>query len=370
MKKTVNRRPPNSLRDDEKFVIAAVSAAFSARWRPGEDPPDAYLTLGGKTVAVEISTLMQPVTDERGTRSRLTDDLPTAALGEELNLELQALIPDGYRVSLILRSPILARAKTKRKIASLIRSLLHNILTFPPHYHLAVNDNPVSIYLDYHGDAQQKKVTVGFMHRKAVADLGANTRYILEERINVKAVKCKHLVGRGPLWLALLNDYWLADADTYRYALSLLSVKHPFDKILIVSGGGLVDGIFGEGPPAPQNVRMPVGEETRVLQTAPENRRIHKIRSSIREEKQLVSNLAHSLTDAHLKERLKLATNWLGDAETFFLDEKILQEPRTEAAFAAWLGQAEILVKDAIKQRKFVEDIVKKYGLSARTIPV
>jgi hypothetical protein len=257
----VNRRPPDSLRDDEKFVIAAVSAAFSAPWRPGENPPDAYLTLGSNTVAVEISTLMQPVTDERGTRSRLTDDLPTAALGDDLNLELQGLIPDGYRVTLILRSPILARAKTKRKLASVIRSFLRNILTFPRHYYLEINDNPVSIYLDYHGDTQQhKKLTVGFMHRNAVADLGTNTRYILEERIKVKAVKCKHLVGRGPLWLALLNDYWLTDADTYRYALSLLSVKHPFDKILIVSGGGLVDAMFGKGPPAPQNL---VGEETR-----------------------------------------------------------------------------------------------------------
>lgn len=97
----MNRRPPGSLRDDEKFVIAAVSAAFSAPWRPGEDPPDAYLTLGGNTVAVEISTLIQPVTDERGTRSRLTDDLPTAALGDDLNDELQALIPDGYRVRML-----------------------------------------------------------------------------------------------------------------------------------------------------------------------------------------------------------------------------------------------------------------------------
>jgi hypothetical protein len=108
---------------------------------------------------------------------------------------------------------------------------------------LQINDNPVSIYLDYHGDPQQKKVTVGFMHRNAVADLGANTRHILKERIKVKAEKCNHLVARGPLWLALLNDYWLTDANTYRYALSLLSVKHPFQKILIVSGSGLVDEI-------------------------------------------------------------------------------------------------------------------------------
>jgi len=33
------------LRDDEEFVIGAVAAVVSGTWRPGEDPPDAYLTL-------------------------------------------------------------------------------------------------------------------------------------------------------------------------------------------------------------------------------------------------------------------------------------------------------------------------------------
>jgi hypothetical protein len=100
------------------------------------------------------------------------------------------------------------------------------------------------IYLDHHGDPSQKKVTIGFMHRNAVADLGANTRCILKERIETKGLKCLHLSARGPLWLALFNDYWLTDEDTYRYALSLLSLQHPFTKILIVDGGGSVDAIF------------------------------------------------------------------------------------------------------------------------------
>jgi hypothetical protein len=105
------------------------------------------------------------------------------------------------------------------------------------------------------------------------------------------------------------------------------------------------------------------------MQTGAENQRIQKIRSSILEEDRLVSNLIHTLTDAHLKEVLTLASNWLGDVETYFLNTKILQEPRTEAALALWLGQAERLLQNARQQRQFVEDIVKKYGQNARTIP-
>src|SRR5579862_3885740 len=112
------RRPPKSqLRDDEEFAITSLATAFSATWRPGENPPDAYLIRGTDTVAVEISTLTQYVTDEKGARPRLSDDIPTAALADELNNELKHLIPDGHTIGLVLSSPILQYRKTKTKLA-------------------------------------------------------------------------------------------------------------------------------------------------------------------------------------------------------------------------------------------------------------
>jgi hypothetical protein len=66
------------LREDEQFVIASIARGLCATWRPGENPPDAYLTLNTGTVAVEISTLTQHVTDDKGTRPRLSDDTATA----------------------------------------------------------------------------------------------------------------------------------------------------------------------------------------------------------------------------------------------------------------------------------------------------
>jgi hypothetical protein len=105
------------------------------------------------------------------------------------------------------------------------------------------------------------------------------------------------------------------------------------------------------------------------MQSAAENGRIQKILARILEEKGLVSNLDNTLTDAHLKALLKRASNSLGDVENLFLDTKILQETRTDAALADWLGQAERELQHAVQQRKFVEDIVKKYGPNARTIP-
>jgi hypothetical protein len=85
------------LRDDETFVITSLARSFSATWHAGENPPDAYLTFGADdSVAVEISILTQHVTDDRGTRSRLSDDMATAAFANALE-ELKSSIPDIIR---------------------------------------------------------------------------------------------------------------------------------------------------------------------------------------------------------------------------------------------------------------------------------
>jgi hypothetical protein len=40
--------------------------------------------------------------------------------------------------------------------------------------------------------------------------------------------------------LALLNDYRLADSETYSQAIKMISEKHDFQKILLVSDQGVV----------------------------------------------------------------------------------------------------------------------------------
>jgi hypothetical protein len=44
----------NELRKQEQAAIEAVAGHFSATWEKGEGPPDAYIAIGGKRIAVEI----------------------------------------------------------------------------------------------------------------------------------------------------------------------------------------------------------------------------------------------------------------------------------------------------------------------------
>jgi hypothetical protein len=237
--------PTAPIHEDEEFVITSIASSFSATWRPGENPPDAYLTLDSDTVAVEISTLTQHVTDDRGTRSRLSDDTATAEFADALNNELNSLIPDGYTIGLVLSSPILKHRKTKSQLEQVIRDQITDLQTLQTERKIQINGNTITVCPAYHGDLQYKKVSAVFMNRSSSPDILSNAAHILEDRIATKMRKCAHL-SRGPIWLALFNDYWLTDVDTYRSALSRLTLQHPFQKILLVNGDRSVHSLYGE----------------------------------------------------------------------------------------------------------------------------
>ncbi len=232
-----------SLRDDEQFVITAVAREYSAPWCPGDDPPDAYICLGGNRIPVEISTLMQPVADKDGTRSLIADDIATGAFGDALDRELGPLIPDCHGITLVTHAPIYQRSKTKWWLSRYLRRRLETRPeAFPAAHCVQVNDNRFEIYFDHHEETPPKKVNIGWMHRTGAFDLGDDTRLALKNRIEDKAHKCRYILKSGPVWLALLNhDFWLADGDVFRYALSQLHLEHPFSKILLVSKSGLAE---------------------------------------------------------------------------------------------------------------------------------
>ena len=83
------------------------------------------------------------------------------------------------------------------------------------------------------------KKIVGFVfNTNSSADIGLNARLVLEDRIRKKSEICAPLTK--PIWLAVLNDYWLADADTYIGACRQLKIAHCFERIFLVSDEGAV----------------------------------------------------------------------------------------------------------------------------------
>ena len=224
------------LRETEKFVMEAISNAFSGTWRCGEDPPDAYLTVNNREVAVEISDLMQSRADGRGgTVSLLSDATLPNRLATELHSELQGEIPRGRGFILNLKWPFSNKRKVKEHLKREIRQLFSSSDSTR---NFRIEGNEISIEIRSHGDGPGYVSAVAASASLPRYDVRETAWCALQERIMAKAEKCSALKFKGPIWLALYDCYRLADIETYRWAMTMFSVDHPFEKILLISRDG------------------------------------------------------------------------------------------------------------------------------------
>ena len=97
--------------------------------------------------------------------------------------------------------------------------------------------------------------------------------------------------------------------------------------------------------------------------------RIEAIRTAVQQERKRIGNLESKLKDPNLMGLTKRTSSLLTDIELFFLDTKIINEPRSAAALSSWLGNAEGVLQFAIDQRKYLEDVLAKYGPDVRSFP-
>ena len=113
-----------ALREDEKFVIEALCAKYGGTYRIGEDPPDAYMSLNGNEIAVEISILTQHVVIKSGrTVPRLSQDTVVLRLCDEINKELKNDIPSGVYVLITISSPLNKIQQTKADLINKIKEI-------------------------------------------------------------------------------------------------------------------------------------------------------------------------------------------------------------------------------------------------------
>lgn len=233
------------LRHDEKFVIERVAETFGGRWEEGENPPDAYLLMGDRKIAVEISTLVQLVADRGGRlASRHSQDNPALKLTKSLNESLGPLFPGSRAVIVTFFTPI----RNFRKFGAALTAELQKVIAMEatPQEPLDFVSGADSAMIHVHDEwtLGNSRVAGAVFNRRSSADILANALQSLHERLASKSAWSK-AVRHGESWLALLNVYDpLADADTYRQAMPRVNVEHMFDRIVVVSTHGSVDTIF------------------------------------------------------------------------------------------------------------------------------
>lgn len=237
------------LNPDEQFVIEALARKFAAVWTAGQNPPDAYLTFDSHMVAVEITTITQRITDDQGSRPRASDDAVMQPMIDRLNSQLLGVMPKGYSVGLVIRTPVLDGRKTTNQLASLLMGMLNTVATCPKETNVDIRGNKITICINSRENLplydcnHVSKIWGVCQNRASSPDILANTIHSLQERIATKQKKCASLI-KQPIWLALLNDYWLADSGTFDRAFSNIQIEHSFEKILLIGRDGQVHKLF------------------------------------------------------------------------------------------------------------------------------
>lgn len=232
------------LKPDEQFVSDSLVKYFGSdavTSQEGEDPPDIYLTINGKKIAVEITRLSPVSFDENGgMQNRNTQDIFGVNLCNELDSKLKSKVPPEIDVVLALHVPVNNPRRYKKELFKLIESILDKEIKVGSRQTASVLGHKVDINFVSNRAHSKKKIVGVIFNDNSNAHILSNAITIMKDRILEKGQKCKNILPSGTKWLALLNDYWLADSDTYSQAIKSISTKHGFEKIFLVSDHGAV----------------------------------------------------------------------------------------------------------------------------------
>lgn len=165
-------------------------------------------------------------------------------LRRTFTLGVQAIILAGRVFVLTLRAPISNARRTKEALRTRLLSLAAGNGDETIDVEETILGNRIGVHLTSYDGSDRRKVLAVVANRKSDPHIGSNARSILEERIVTKSDKCSSFAAKTPVWLALLNDYFLADDETYRQALAQISASHIFEKIILISGNGSVATLY------------------------------------------------------------------------------------------------------------------------------
>lgn len=230
------------MRPDEEFVGRALVEFFGgqacASAADGDDPPDLYLTVGASRVGVEVTQLSQFTFEPNGTLdNRRTQDYFGLGLPDDLNDRVGPSLPDGISLLLGLWVPVSNARRFRKRLTEWVTKVASTPENgFTQEREIEGSKTSISVI----PERPSGKKIVGFVvNKNSSADIGLNARLVLEDRIRTKSEICALLPQ--PLWLAVLNDYWLADADTYAVAGRHIKIGHCFERIFLVSDKGAVN---------------------------------------------------------------------------------------------------------------------------------
>jgi hypothetical protein len=238
------------LRPEEEFVKDSLVKYFGgpdkAKAWEGENPPDIYVEIEGECIAVEITTLSPVSFDADGTvQNRATTECSIFDLCNELDSELRDGIPSEISIWLNLYVPVKNVRRFKKELCDYLVSFIAERPNVGNSRETNIANEKVEIFVGSGREPPRKKI-VGIIWNKNsnpyLLNIHLNAEVILVGRIIDKQKKCAKV--KGPIWLALYNDYWLADNRNYVQAINNIGIEHRFGRIFVIQKTSQVHQIY------------------------------------------------------------------------------------------------------------------------------
>ena len=236
------------LKKQERSAIEAVARRFSATWETGSDLPEAYLTVAGKRVALEIATLRRRGTGQaNAARPRLRFDKVATRLIKRLEVACGKTVPAGMAVLVTITAPIRLASKTAAALEDRIQTLVGRGSTGRD-AKATIHGNRVRIRVLRGGPGRAPKL-IGFVHNSDSDPLLhlSTTCELLELFRSEASRRAPRVAPRltADRWLVLISPRGSSSLEGYRTVYSQLRIATDYKKILMVFGDGRVGILKG-----------------------------------------------------------------------------------------------------------------------------
>ena len=223
----------------ERAAVEAVANHFAATWREGVGPPDAFLTIAGKRIAVEVTTML-------GRRSaavakpRLRFDKVALGLVGRLRANVGDSVPDGKAVIVTITAPIRLASKTAAALEERIRKLLAD-RSAQPRFTGTIHANRIRVHVIEVGSHRTSKL-IGFVHNP-----DSDPSILFDVTRSLLACIGPKLGARTSAgfaedrWLVIANEDGRSHIDTVRQIYSQIALADEFQQVLMVLASGQVE---------------------------------------------------------------------------------------------------------------------------------
>jgi hypothetical protein len=232
------------LKKQERTAIEAVARRFSATWEKGSGHPDAYVTVGGKRVAVDLTTLKwRGSAQANAAKPRLRFDKAVTRLIERLRAALGEAVSDGMTVVLTVTAPIRLPAKTAASLEDKMQALLRRGSPGRDKKD-TIHGNRVQIRL-VRGTPRRAPAVIGLVHHSdSDPQLLLNMTREWLERIGAEAARRAPRLA-DERWLVVMSAGGTSYVEVHRYICSELRLATVYKRVLMVFRDGRVGMLTG-----------------------------------------------------------------------------------------------------------------------------